>query len=489
MFQVKPSVCELCQQQQHYNFCVNCDAYYCRDCFSNSHTSKSYLKHSYGLSKLYQQSLQQRLDYKQSIITLIDGIYHSNDDIKHDISVETTNILNQLIDIERQQCLNMNEWYYNNQSLITRYKDIFDKIYYQLNNRLSYITNEGIRLAIKDVQQIVNSRADMQDVIDILTYSIDMCSRSLHSESLSDYINASNYSNMAIGYSEKILNNCLLTTDGTLLLSKVIDETTKLVELANSITAADLVSVEYPSNELYQKALKLIEEEANYGDGFAVMAKVASLGFLPAQMKMVEYSANGVGSIPANPQNAISWGMVAAQSPKVTGELHAMVAKVCLEGLNSPEESLKWLLKGADLNNMKCMRTLGTFPGLPPEEQKVWVRKSAEAGDVDAQMAVANELKAVNDDACLKYYVLAAKSGSVEGMVEAAEQYVSALSDYQQACFWYRKAAQLGNPTAQFKLATYLQEGNIVDDDNDPEEVLNGLSWRLWQILSRHSSL
>ncbi|MBQ3450884.1 MAG: sel1 repeat family protein, partial [Selenomonadaceae bacterium] len=102
------------------------------------------------------------------------------------------------------------------------------------------------------------------------------------------------------------------------------------------------------------------------------------------------------------------------------------------------------------------------------------LRREAEAGNVDSQLAYADICMyglfgaAVDYETAAEFYAKAAESGNVTAQTRLADCYFDGLGvaqNYDEAVEWYRKAAHVGNAYAKTFLAICYQNGNGVEAD------------------------
>lgn len=110
-----------------------------------------------------------------------------------------------------------------------------------------------------------------------------------------------------------------------------------------------------------------------------------------------------------------------------------------------------------------------------------WFRRSAKQEHAGAAYAL-GQLYAVGDGVeldiphAVTWYIIASNGGDVRAMCTLASCYekgegVSTV-DYDQALYWYRKAAEKNYPLAQFNIGVYYRDGKGV-----PKDTLEALSW------------
>jgi TPR repeat protein len=91
----------------------------------------------------------------------------------------------------------------------------------------------------------------------------------------------------------------------------------------------------------------------------------------------------------------------------------------------------------------------------------------ANAGDLEAQLYMADTCIKLNNGQAVDWYRKAAAQGSVRAENTLGELYFSGKfeTDYTQAALWSRKAAEQGSAASQFRIGLLYERGNGVPQD------------------------
>ncbi|WP_433736508.1 tetratricopeptide repeat protein [Pseudomonas putida] len=139
-----------------------------------------------------------------------------------------------------------------------------------------------------------------------------------------------------------------------------------------------------------------------------------------------------------------------------------------------------WYRKSAEQGNAEAQAALGqslirSWNRKDEEEAFVWYRRSADQGNPHGQFGLAQlyEGGAIsknipkNEELALELYNKSAAQGYVRSHIRLSSFYESGSGGVQKddvkAAYWYRKAAENGQPYAQGKLAELYQEGRGVE--------------------------
>ncbi|MCC2637068.1 MAG: hypothetical protein K0Q68_787 [Moraxellaceae bacterium] len=89
----------------------------------------------------------------------------------------------------------------------------------------------------------------------------------------------------------------------------------------------------------------------------------------------------------------------------------------------------------------------GMGSGGNADDQQQWLLKAANAGQADAALAMA--AKTTGDESLAWKQKAVAKGGTIEAMLEVADDYFYKRYDAENALIWFRKAAAKGSPRAK----------------------------------------
>lgn len=231
----------------------------------------------------------------------------------------------------------------------------------------------------------------------------------------------------------------------------------------------------YYANGLYEKAYKLLLPLANKGyaraqlligdcnaNGQGVFLDMeeavkwyraaADIGLPEAQYRMFKCSLEGAG-VEYNLTNAAKWCRKAADA----GFEEAIydMGMLYIDGIGVKQNyksAVKWFQKGAVQNNAKCLYMLGQC-----YELGHGVDRDEDEAAKWQNMAVAA-------------WQTQANAGDTTSMILLAELYKNGdvvELDKEESVNWYRKAAELGNASAQFGLAVCYFEGIGTIEDKE----------------------
>ena len=113
-----------------------------------------------------------------------------------------------------------------------------------------------------------------------------------------------------------------------------------------------------------------------------------------------------------------------------------------------------------DSYHLGVMFELGVSVEKSARQARIWFKKAAEAGNVDAQFALARSFESSDSDLSIAWYQKAAAQGYADAQVALAKLYLRGVGVQQHrmsAVNWYARAAAQGHAMAQFGLATLLQ--------------------------------
>ena len=239
-------------------------------------------------------------------------------------------------------------------------------------------------------------------------------------------------------------------------LGKLYEEEAKSLErgfcpIANAKTAEEYIRLRRKVEEKMEKALrravKWYRRAGNYppaqyrlarlkwfisgnkcGD-YEVMLKFAKEGVKEAYNDLVRLYAGGKCQAPEN----------------ITEEINSLKKTFAFEGIEEPAIVLKedeWFQKGKELLTVN------------PEKAKVYLEKSCKAGNVSAEVELANLIKEKNPSLAEAVFLFHAKRGNPKAMFLLAQMYIKeGLKD--EGIFWLEKAATLGYRPAIIYMLNY----------------------------------
>jgi TPR repeat protein len=108
----------------------------------------------------------------------------------------------------------------------------------------------------------------------------------------------------------------------------------------------------------------------------------------PKAMNMVGLMHDGTGVFPSDPITKCDWYERAAQAGYAPGMNN--LGRCFLQGEGRPldiQASRQWFTKAAEKGALRAMLYLGGLNGVPPDEQRYWLKKAADQG---SRVAAAN---------------------------------------------------------------------------------------------------
>ena len=190
--------------------------------------------------------------------------------------------------------------------------------------------------------------------------------------------------------------------------------------------------------------------------------EMGTVGFLLPQELLGALNAG----IPANAEEAAKWYTKAAEQGLPVAQRE--MGRLYRIGEGVPEsavEAVKWYTKAAEQGDATAQYFLGGMfmdgEGVPKNKQEAvkWYTKAAEQGDAGAMRSLGY----------LYYY----SNGTVLRFSEDGVRFYSdRADDPEKGLEWYRKAADLGDTTAQFVLGTIFRDG-----DGVPKDKVSAFNW------------
>ena len=138
--------------------------------------------------------------------------------------------------------------------------------------------------------------------------------------------------------------------------------------------------------------------------------------------------------------------------------------------------AVQWLEKAAELNHLEAQKQLNLaynsrwWSGYDPAKSIYWCRRAAEQGDPEAQMSMAEHYRNGDNNAqdyneAIRWYQKAAAQNSTNAMLGLGLFYGYRLNAPTLGFEWCRRAAELGNREAQWRLGQMYEEGFGVAKD------------------------
>jgi TPR repeat protein len=196
--------------------------------------------------------------------------------------------------------------------------------------------------------------------------------------------------------------------------------------------------------------------------------KEARIGHRESQYEVALMYANGVGVVQDLVQ-AIDWVRQSAERGFAPAQYLLATRFSAGEVVEQDDhQALKWLLKAADQDHPKALYKLAKFYSTTHERAAgTLVQAAAKAGVPQAQLEVASEMLAANEDTeSAEQAFLWCKKAAMQGIAAAqcalADRYVQGngvTQDVAEAYVWYRKAARQYHIAAQVAMAQLDEQG------------------------------
>jgi TPR repeat protein len=236
--------------------------------------------------------------------------------------------------------------------------------------------------------------------------------------------------------------------------------------------AETLLALAYHSGVL----LKNDEVEA-----LRLLHKAANQGFIAAQESLGIFYASGIGMEQPNPTEAISWYTAAARQGSVDAATN--IAVMYATGNGIPKDmttAIRWFRQAADAGGGTAQYNLaliyGRGDGVERDENESmrWLIKAADHDVIPALMDLANRAARPSDGSrpdvptAITRYKRAAELGNATAQAILGDVYSKGELvnvDYEQALRWYKMAADQGQRDGEFGLAVRYFLGQGVPTD------------------------
>jgi len=219
----------------------------------------------------------------------------------------------------------------------------------------------------------------------------------------------------------------------------------------------------YYEAKQYDRALPLFRSAAKDGNGEAARC-------------MGDMYANGLGGLPKDDAQAVSWYRKAAEAGDAAGMVSLAQAYGFGRGLARDDvQAVMWFRKAADAGDAVAMGFLGYAyangaGGLAKDDAEavMWYRKAVDAGNAGNMVDLGNMFAsgrglARDDVQAVMWYRKAADAGVTDGMNNLGNMYASGqgglAKDDARAVSWYHKAADAGNTTGMINLGRMYESG------------------------------
>ncbi|MEM1287035.1 MAG: tetratricopeptide repeat protein [Pseudomonadota bacterium] len=220
----------------------------------------------------------------------------------------------------------------------------------------------------------------------------------------------------------------------------------------------------------------------NFERSFDLAITFAARGDVPSMRLLGQMYANGFG-VAEDQTEAAEWFGVAAEQGDT--EAQVLLATMLLDGVHvesDPERAARLLVSASEAQDPTAMQMLGalTLEGKGVERDigraAELIRASAELGNSEAQYTLGilyQEGAGVRQDnrQAYRWFETAARKGNSEAQVEFALGLLNGLAGddrmaetdrVEDAVFWFKRAAEAGNPIAENRLAHAYAQGIVV---------------------------
>lgn len=261
--------------------------------------------------------------------------------------------------------------------------------------------------------------------------------------------------------------------------SPVVEEKTKesptVEEKTEESTAVEEKTEESPAVEEKKEEPSAVDlEKLTQSGDKASLEKAASLGYVPAQVKLGKLCEEN-----DDYESAAHWFELAAQ--KADPEANEKLGRYYLHGMGGKPKNFntaqKYLENAANAGQISAMKCLGYFNFYTKKYDYAldWFRKSAAQGDPESIYRLG--LMYENGDGVVRdhkeafeYFKSSAEKGYEDAWVNLGIEYLLGQGtdkDLQEANRWIGKAAKAGIPTAQMIMGDICQNGWGVPADDD----------------------
>lgn len=410
---------------------------------------------------------------QRDILSFVNMCAETDPGADEETSNKISMLLERLQEIRKTQLKAQDQWEHQVEKTKISLSKAFDPPLQRLEDRMEAHIQTAVKETSISLSAVQKSENRVREALQVLKRADVELVRVLKSGTTSaEYTSAVVNGEATLRYGKDILKGVILEHDGALTLSKTIDETSTLLDAIKHIDCEGLLSIGYPSNDLFQNAIQLITT-GKHLEGLSQLERVARQGFYHAQVSLAQYYASGIGNIPASPEKSIEMAKIASKSDNASGDVFHLIAVQYLLALDNEQDALIWAKLGAARNDVDCLRLLACDLRLPESESYAYTRKAAELHDSQSALKVAEKLEKEADFLDAEhFYKIAVRSGDSEAQFKLGCFYSNALGDFPSAEIWFRKAAMQGHAYGQYRLAFLLDSGMIVDDNNDPDELL-----------------
>lgn len=204
----------------------------------------------------------------------------------------------------------------------------------------------------------------------------------------------------------------------------------------------------------------------------------AQAGYAEAQTNLALMYANGQG-VKTNPELAAKWFHLAAKQNNKNAQYNLGTYYQTGTGVEkNAKEAAKWYGYAARQNDRNAQVALAELylkgEGVEQSDAEAvkWLKFSAKQSQPRAQLLLADMYKQgrAGQDYKQEELIELYKAAAIAGDAEAAARYAVILEkgdgvekNEKQAALWYRKAADMAHPEAQFNLGKMYLEGRGVD--------------------------
>jgi len=226
--------------------------------------------------------------------------------------------------------------------------------------------------------------------------------------------------------------------------------------------------------------------KANDAEALRLLQHAANRGFVAAEEAMGIFCQSGFGMPPDRAQ-AVFWYTQAAQHGSMDAATNLALMYSTGDGI--PKDSAKaatWFRSAAEAGDATAQLNLAALyhrgEGLPQDDTQatLWLTKAADQGSLPAMLELAKwDLRpehGSNVDAAIVWLRKAAELGDATAQAELGDIFADQKLghvDYSQAVIWYRKAADQGQREGEFGLgARYLLGQGVPQDMHEARRWL-----------------
>lgn len=472
-----PIQCDNCVSQNSQKFCVNCDSFFCSDCFSQLHKTRVLSKHKhFSASKTSQLAdlVNGRNDLSS---TLSDFLPENNSEEYKEAEkrskeeLEALDIIKEFELALREQINSLKVWDYELLKLKQDLDDSFGEVLQLLTQRIHQIISGTSDLRNRELIPLYKSLDTTTSVSNLLENALKECERVSQSMNHSNVLMGIHLADAILEKAKELQVNYVTEVNSCIVVEGLEIEKNNQLNVIDTIIPKAVTRIENKGQNIYSAAITKLQEGLR-GEALNLLQQAARFNYYPSLEMLMNLTSEGIDG-PGNVIEALTWAKRAAAHNNVSAEVYFFIGDKFLTGVQDLENAVLWFRKGAELNHSLCLRALALRCNFPPKEALIWLEKGSQAGDLNCQICLAEyfmDLGSFNEAS--KTLDLAARQGDIEIQFKLAELLDQRMEDYAKAEYWYREAALKNHHISQFRLGIYYEEGKGIEKNHE-----EALSW------------